>query len=254
MKHNFPANLLSGRLAVITGGAGGIGTALSMGFSEMGADVVVAGLEQSGIDDVAEKIRTKGGRAWAETLDVTDPNSCAALAERVRAHGDVSILVNNAGAIRYATLDNPEVQGAWDLSIGVNLGGPFNTVRAFLDQLKATQGTVVNIASIAASIYTNNTVGYSASKGGVRSLTMAMARELGEYGIRVNAVAPGVVATGMAPSASDAERRKIIEKRIAIGRIAEPEDMVGPVAFLASSMSGYVTGTTLVADGGYLTN
>tara|TARA_R110002020_G_scaffold109430_16_gene253186 strand:+ start:51813 stop:52574 length:762 start_codon:yes stop_codon:yes gene_type:complete len=251
--HSLPPKLLESRLAVITGGAGGIGSALARGFSEMGAEVIVAGRDKPGLDRVVSEITAQGGRAWAESVDVSDPASCAALAERSSVYGTVSILVNNAGVIRYAKMDDPEVQSAWDATIGVNLGGPFNMVRAFLNPLKQSRGSVVNIASIAASIYTGNTVGYTASKGGVESLTIAMARELGAYGVRVNAVAPGVIATDMAPSASDPERRAHIEKRVALGRIGQPGDMVGPVAFLASSMADYVTGTTLLADGGYLT-
>jgi NAD(P)-dependent dehydrogenase (short-subunit alcohol dehydrogenase family) len=249
--HPFP--LLEGQLAVITGAGSGIGRALALGLSDMGAAVVVAGRTRDTLDPVVAEIAGRGHRAWGKTVDVADPASCVAMARRVAAYGDVSILVNNAGVIRYATLDHPDIQDAWDQTIGINLGGPFNMVRSLLAPLKATRGAVVNIASIAASIYTHNTVGYSASKGGVSALTMAMSRELGGFGIRVNAVAPGVIATGMAPSAADADRRAITERRIALGRVGQPEDMVGPVAFLSSSMARYVTGTTLLADGGYLT-
>lgn len=247
------SKLLEGRLAVVTGASRGIGEALARGLAAHGARVVAAGRDREALEATVAAITADGGTGYAETVDVADAKSCHELAKRVAAHGEVSVLVNNAGAIAYATLDDPAVDAAWQTLIDVNLGGTFHMVRAFLDPLKATRGAIVNLSSIAATIYTNNTVAYSASKGGIRSLTVAMARELGPFGVRVNAVAPGPVATQMAPSASDPERLAILEKRVPLRRIGQPEDMVGPVVFLASAMAAYVTGETLTADGGYLT-
>ncbi len=254
--HAFVAapDLLAGRLALVTGAGGGIGAALARGLAAHGARVVAAGRDAGRLAETAAAIRDGGGQAWAMPVDIADPASCRALAARVAAEaGEVSILVNNAGVIRYAGIDDPAVDEAWASTIGVNLSGPFNTVRAFLAPLKARRGTVVNIASIAAYIYTTNTVGYSASKAGVCAMTVGLARELGPHGVRVNAVAPGAIATAMSPSAADPGRLAALERRVALGRIGQPADMVGPVVFLASPMSAYVTGTTLVADGGYLT-
>jgi NAD(P)-dependent dehydrogenase (short-subunit alcohol dehydrogenase family) len=247
-------DLLKGRLALVTGAGSGIGAALARGLAAHGAEVIAAGPPGAGLDRTVAAIAEAGGRAWAKTVDVSVAESCRALAEEVgRDAGEVAILVNNAGVIHYATLDDPGVEAAWRSTIEVNLSGPFNMARAFLGPLKATRGAIVNIASIAGFIYTNNTAGYSASKGGVRMLTVALARELGPHGVRVNAVAPGSINTPMSPSSSDPERRAALERRVALGRIGQPEDMVGPVVFLASHMAAYVTGTTLVADGGYLT-
>jgi len=247
--------LLEGQIALVTGGGTGIGAALARGLASHGAAVVVVGPQLALLQETVAAIEAAGGRGWAYTLDVTDRDACKELATRVTEEaGAVSILVNNAGVIRYATLDDPAVDKAWTDVMETNLSGPFNLVRAFLEPLKATKGRVVNLSSIAAFIYTNNTAAYSASKGGVRSLTVALARELGPHGIRVNAIAPGAVNTTMSPSAADQEKLAALLKRVPLGRIAQPEDMVGPVVFLACDMSAYVTGTTMIVDGGYLTN
>jgi len=248
------AQLLDRQVALVTGGGAGIGAALARGLAGHGADVIVVGPRLAGLQAVADDIRRSGRRAWAFGHDVADRAACYALAARVGQEvGQVSILVNNAGIIRYATMDDPAVDQAWTDVVQTNLGGAFNMVRAFLEPLKATRGAVINLASIAAFIYTNNTVAYTASKGGVRSLTVAMARELGAHGVRVNAIAPGVVNTKMSPSAQDPQRLEIVLKRVPLGRIGQPEDIVGPVVFLASALAAYVTATTLVVDGGYLT-
>ncbi|HYZ34239.1 MAG TPA: SDR family oxidoreductase [Crenalkalicoccus sp.] len=248
-------DLLKGRLALVTGAGTGIGAALARGLAAHGAAVVVAGRADTALAGTLEAITAAGGRAWARAVDVARPDSCRELALWVGGEaGEVSILVNNAGVIHYAGMEDLAVEEAWRSTLDVNLSGPFNVVRAFLAPLKATRGAVVNIASIAAFIYTGNTVGYSASKGGLRMLTVALARELGPHGVRVNAVAPGAIATPMSPSAGDPERLAALQRRVPLGRIGQPEDMVGPVVFLASPMAAYVTGTTLVADGGYLTN
>jgi len=248
-------DLLKGRVAVLTGGGGAIGRGLALGLAAHGAMVVVAGRSEAALRETAQAVREAGGQAHAQVLDVADPAACAAAADRVAAEvGEVSILVNNAGVIEYAPVESPGIQQAWRNTIDINLGGPFNMAMAFLAPLKATRGAIVNISSIAAYVYTSNTVGYSASKGGVGMLTVSLARELGKDGIRVNAVAPGAIDTPMSPSSSDPTRMAALLRRVPLGRIGQPADLVGPVVFLASPMSAYVTGTTLVADGGYLTS
>lgn len=247
--------LLTGRLALVTGAGTGIGAGIAQGLAAHGARVVVAGRTPSSLQGTVQAIEAAGGQAHAVALDVSDPASCRAAAARVASEfGELSLLVNNAGVIEYAAIDDPAVDDAWQRIIGTNLGGPFHVARAFLEPLRATCGTIVNIGSIAGFVYTSNTVGYSASKAGVHMLTAALARELGPHGIRVNAVAPGAIATPMSPSASDAEARARLLRRVPLGRIGQPADLVGPVVFLSSPMSAYVTGATLLADGGYLTS
>ncbi|MDP3253209.1 MAG: SDR family oxidoreductase [Hydrogenophaga sp.] len=248
-------DLLRDRIAVITGGGGGIGAGLALGLAAHGAIVVVTGRTESSLAHTVAAVRAAGGRAHAVAMDVTDAASCAAAAERIAAEiGEVSILVNNAGVIEYVPMEDEAVGDAWKHTIETNLNGPFNTAKAFLAPLKATRGAIVNIGSIAATVYTGNTVGYSASKGGVHMLTVALARELGKDGVRVNTVAPGAIATPMSPSAGDETRMANLMRRVPLGRIGQPEDLVGPVVFLASPLAAYVTGATLRADGGYLTN
>ena len=247
-------DLLKGRIALVTGAGTGIGAGISVGLAQHGATVIVTGRTLESLQETVDVIESGGGWAHAYQFDIADPKACLTAANRIESEvGQVSVLVNNAGIIHYADVDHPSVMNAWKESMDTNLSGPFNMMMAFLGQLRATRGSVINIASIAAFIYTSNTVGYSASKGGVRMLTVAMARELGKDGVRVNAIAPGAINTIMSPAASDEKRMTALKRRVPLQRIGQPEDLVGPVVFLASDMSAYVTGTTLVVDGGYLT-
>jgi NAD(P)-dependent dehydrogenase (short-subunit alcohol dehydrogenase family) len=248
------SRLLEGRCAVVTGGGLGIGAGVARGLAAHGCGVVVMGTTLSVLETIAAEIRGAGGRAWAHALDVRDRRACREVAERAAADaGPISIVVNNAGVIRYARMDDPAVEAAWDDVVGTNLDGVFNVSRAFLGTLEATRGAIVNVASVAAYIHTGNTAGYSASKGAVVSLTVALARELAPRGIRVNAVAPGAIRTRMADIAGDEKKMAALRRRVPLGRIGEPEDIAGPVAFLASDLAGYITGTTVVVDGGWLT-
>ncbi len=248
-------DLFRGRRALVTGAGTGIGAALAEGLAAHGASVVAAGRTEATLGATVERIRAAGGTAQVCVLDVADARSCDEAAERTQTDGggDVSMLVNAAGIIRYSNVDAPDVRQAWQDVVAINLSGPFNTAMAFLPQLRRTRGSIVNIGSIAGYIYTRNTPAYSASKGGVHMLTTALARELGPDGIRVNAVAPGAIATAMAPP-DDERSREALARRVPLGRRGQPEEMVGPVVFLLSDMASYVTGSTLVADGGYLTN
>ncbi|MFM6991816.1 MAG: SDR family NAD(P)-dependent oxidoreductase [Rhodoferax sp.] len=247
-------NLLKGRLAFVTGAGSGIGAALAKGLAAHGASVIVAGRTTATLTSTVDAIKAAGGVAQACVLDVSDGQACTKAAERIgREIGDVSIVVNAAGVIRDARFDSPGAREAWNELMAINLSGPFNVALAFLPQLRRTRGSVVNIGSIAGFIYTSNTPAYSASKGGLHMLTVALARELGPDGIRVNAVAPGAIATAMT-DVSDERKMKALARRAALGRPGSPDEMVGPVVFLASEMSTYVTGTVVVADGGYLTN
>ncbi len=137
--------------------------------------------------------------------------------------------------------------------LDVNLNGGFNMIHAFLDALRATRGVIINVGSIASFAGVGSTLGYSPSKGGVKMMTQAMARDLAPDGIRVNAIAPGVIETPMTQyTRDDPARLASFMQRIPLGRVGQPQDLVGPVVFLASSMAAYVTGVSLPVDGGYL--
>ena len=246
--------LLEGRVAVVTGAGQGNGEAIARGLAREGAIVAVTDLSLESAERTAAAIRAAGGRAEAYRLDVADIAAGRALAGLVRdALGAVSILVNNAGICPRHGIDSPDLERLWDDAMAINLTGTLNVSRAFLDQIRATRGSIVNIASIASFVSTATSVSYPVSKAGVKALTQSMAHELARDGVRVNAIAPGTFATAMTEATRlDPARSERFLARIPMGRYGEPEELVGPVVFLASAMSSYVTGTTLVVDGGYL--
>jgi NAD(P)-dependent dehydrogenase (short-subunit alcohol dehydrogenase family) len=162
-------------------------------------------------------------------------------------------LVNNAGIIRRGKLEAENARTDWDATMAVNLDGPYNMVTAFLDQLKATKGCVINIGSVQSFVALPNSAAYTASKGGVRALTKALAIELSPQGVRVNAIGPGLIATPLNETArQNPEYMANFSQRIPLGRIGEPADIAGPAVFLASDLARYVTGVTLPVDGGFL--
>lgn len=246
--------LLEGRLALVTGAGQGNGAAIARGLARHGAAVVVTDVDAAAAERSAGEIRSEGGRARTAVLDVADAAAPRRLAAELAAEGErVSILVNNAGICPRHPIDSPDLERSWNAALDVNLTGALNVTVAFLPALRETRGTVVNIASIASFVSTATSVSYPVSKAGLRALTQSLAHELAPEGIRVNAIAPGTFATAMTEATRlDPERSIRFLARIPMGRYGDPEELVGPVVFLASSMSSYVTGTTLVVDGGYL--
>jgi NAD(P)-dependent dehydrogenase (short-subunit alcohol dehydrogenase family) len=246
--------LLKGQTAVVTGAGQGNGAAIALGLAEQGARLICTDVDRASAERTAEAIRSKGGEGSGHALDVTDKAAAVALAQALDKQGvAVSIVVNNAGICPRHTIDSPELEHSWHAAIDVNLTGALNVTTAFLPALRRTKGTVVNIASIASFVSTATSVSYPVSKAGLKALTQSLAHELAPEGIRVNAVAPGTFATAMTEATrNNPERSARFLTRIPMGRYGEPEELVGPVVFLASSMASYVTGTTLVVDGGYL--
>jgi NAD(P)-dependent dehydrogenase (short-subunit alcohol dehydrogenase family) len=237
--------LLQGQVALVTGGGSGIGEGIAKAMAENGATVIVADVNEAG----AARVAAATGGTY-HVLDVSDRAACDALA---RTAGPISILVNNAGIIRRGKIESETARADWDLTLAVNLDGPYNMVTAFMDQLKATKGSVINIGSIQSFIALPNSAAYTTSKGGVRALTKALAIELSPHGVRVNAIAPGMIATPLNSAArQNPDYMKSFEGRIPLGRLGEPSDIAGAAVFLASDLARYVTAVTLPVDGGFL--
>jgi meso-butanediol dehydrogenase/(S,S)-butanediol dehydrogenase/diacetyl reductase len=245
--------LLEGRLAFVTGASRGIGQAIVVACAQAGARVVASDHPSLSCEATVAAAVAAGGQAWAHGLDVTDAAACAALAQSVQAEiGDVDLVVNNAGVMIREGMDSPRVHENLHKVFDVNLFGVFNVIHAFVPALRKTRGCIVNIASGAALAGQPNAVGYSASKGAVKLLTQSMAADLAKDGIRVNAVAPGVIVTPMTEvTRADPQRLERFMGRIPAGRLGQPEEIAGPVVFLASDMASYVNGTMLSADGGF---
>ena len=251
---NRVPQVLKDALFLVTGAGQGHGRAIAAGVAATGAKVIVTDVRQDTAEVAAEEIRTGGGKAWAYQLDVTDPTACSELAKRVQVEvGPANVVVNNAGIIIRETIDSPRAHENWRRVLDVNVNGIFNVVHAWLPALRQTRGNIINVASIASFVGVGSTLGYSPSKGAVKLFTQALARDLAPDGIRVNAIAPGVIETPMTSSTrEDPNKLAGFMTRTPLGRVGQPEELIGPVIFLASSMASYVNGVILPVDGGFL--
>lgn len=246
-------SLAKGAVAVITGAGGGIGRAVGRRLAGAGARLALIDLDGEALDRAVAEVGNEGGEAAGFVADVAD----AAAMERVAADvaaglGACAVLVNNAGVLLRGRFADAAAPAQWSRTLGVNLGGAFFASRAFLPALKATQGCIVNIASVHSFTAVGNSAAYTASKGGLKQFTQALAVELAADGIRVNAVAPGAVRTGMTGEAADLEGPNGFLTRVPLRRLGEPEEVAHAVLFLASRQASYITGVTLPVDGGYL--
>lgn len=245
---------LAGRNVVVTGGAGGIGSAICTLLAEEGANVVVSDLALERAEAVAEQCRRKGVRAHAIHTDLADPADCAALVDRTaELLGSADVLVNNAGLWPTHLVTEIPLE-EWHRTIDVNLTAVFLTCQRFV-ALNLSQGRrakILNITSQAA--FNGSTTGhahYAAAKAGVVTFTISLSREVASKGINVNALALGMVATSMNRDVLSADRA-YYEKRIQIGRIARPEEVARFAVFLVSSAADYFTGATYDATGGMI--
>jgi 3-oxoacyl-[acyl-carrier protein] reductase len=252
--------LLQSHIAVITGAGSGIGRAIALGYAREGAEVAALDVNAEAAAKTAADISAAGGNARHFMLDVTDRAACrvvaAEIAEKI---GRVSILVNNAGIVRRNGMAGAAeaVIKDWEDIIAVNLSGVFNVTHAFLDPLRAARGRIVNIASIQSFVHvrTPSSPAYTASKHGVLGFTRALAAELGKDGVRVNAIGPGFIETPLNANAraNNPDLVRTFLDHTPLGRAGTAEDIVGPALFLASDLSAYVTGSIVMADGGYRT-
>ena len=243
---------LEGKVALVTGASRGIGRAIALAFADAGADVAISSRKLPDLEAVAEEIKTKGRKSMALVSHIAKIDDSKTLVAKVKSEwGRINILVNNAGTNPYygPLLDAEE--WAWDVTMNVNLKGPF-----LLGQLVAKVmreqggGSIINIASIAGIIPSELNI-YSVTKAGLIMLTKVMAKEWGQYKIRVNAIAPGVVKTRLSEALwKEPAKGEEAARSKALGYIGLPEDIAGAALFLASDASSYLTGETILVDGG----
>jgi 3-oxoacyl-[acyl-carrier protein] reductase len=252
---------LDNRVAIVTGGANGIGRATTMAFIEAGAAVAIWDVADDAGNALVAEIRDKGGKAAFFKVNVADQESVEAAANAVAEQfGRIDILINNAGITRdaqFLKFKEGKVAGKmskadWDAVIGVNLTGVFNCTQAVAPYMLAQGwGRVVNATSIAGQSGNFGQTNYSASKAGVIGLTKVWARELGRRGVNVNAIAPGFIATDMTKAIPDQVQAGMME-HIPLGRPGQPEGVARAYVFLASEQASYINGSVLNVDGGFV--
>lgn len=244
---------LRNKVALITGAASGFGSAIARALVEEGCAVCLADINLSAVEQTKVSL---GKATHAVEMDVGNASDVRAKIDRIaKEQGRIDILVNNAGILKTGSIIDASIED-WDQVCRVNLSGVYYCSKAVVPtMIKQRFGKIVNISSISAfkggGVFGN--VLYGTTKAGVVALTKGFARELGPYGINVNAIAPGLADTGMTSQYLNDEKRRQVSQAIPLGRLATPADIARLVVFLASNLSEYITGETVTIDGGYLT-
>lgn len=241
---------LSGKVAIVTGAARGIGQAIAELLATAGADIAVCDLKAEWLSETAQKVTAKNRKVLSLEVDVSKAADVEkAVAKVVETYGHVDILINNAGITRDNLLVRMSEED-WDAVISVNLTGTFLFTKAVArPMIKQRSGVIVNIASIIGLIGNAGQCNYAASKAGIIALTKATARELAAKSIRVNAIAPGFIETKMTENLTEETRKKMAEN-IPLARLGKPIDVANAVLFLSSDASSYITGHVLTVSGG----
>ena len=244
---------LTGRVALVTGAARGLGHAIAAGLAQAGATVILNGRDAKALDAAAAPLARDGGRIDAAVFDVTDGDAVKAGVAAIEAkHGALDVVVNNAGIQRRHPIGEfPKAD--WDAIIATNLTAPFLMAQAVVPGMtRRKRGSIINISSLTSELGRANISGYTAAKGGVRQLTRALAVELGATGIRVNAIGPGYFETEMNRALIDnKEFYAWVNGRTPMRRWGNPTELAGAAVYLARDASSFMTGQTLYVDGGF---
>ncbi len=246
---------LEGKIAIVTGAGSGNGRGIALRFAREGCAVACVDIDEASAQRTVADIVDLGQAGMAVRADISRRDEVHAMVAQVlERFGRIDILVNNAGVETLTHLLDIE-EAEWDRTIDINLKGTFLCTQAVAREMVRTgvHGRIINIGSICSEVALSHQTHYCASKGGVRMMTKAMALDLADAGITVNAIGPGVIETAMTrASLDDPERRASLLHRIPLQRIGQPDDVAGGAVFLASDDAAYITGTILFIDGGWL--
>jgi NAD(P)-dependent dehydrogenase (short-subunit alcohol dehydrogenase family) len=247
---------LTGRIAVVTGGGSGIGRRIALAFAEYGARLIVVDIDETTAWRVAEEIRGTGRDAVAHCVDVTQPGEVQEMVNTaVRSHDRIDILFNNAGISIRGPAESFSFED-WNRVIAVNLTGMFLCAQAVGKvMIKQQGGKIINTASVSSRLGHPGNLAYAAAKHGVVGMTRVMAVEWAKHGVSVNCIGPGVLKTPLTMKAiENPEKYRDLVSKVPMGRLGEPEDLIGAVIFLASQASDYVTGQTIYIEGGRMSD
>ena len=245
---------LEGHVAVVTGASKGLGKSMAEALARNGAAVALVARNQELLDEVAGGIQSAGGKAEVIVADVTEEAAVAEVQRTVEESlGVCDILINNAGINNRKAIDEFTLE-EWNEILGVNLTGPFLCSRAFVPAMKQKKwGRILNMTSIMSHVSLANRTGYSTTKAGLIGFTKALALELASHGVTVNGISPGPFATEMnKPLLEDPEKNKMFLERIPLGRWGQVKEIGALAAFLCSDEAGFITGTDIVIDGGWI--